>query len=192
MSKFLGIGLAAVLLVALTGGSAYILLNQGEREAERGSAGRGWRGTEAQSVANGQERAQSKVGEGYRGGDETGQRRAAGGGNGGRGTVWRVGVSEADHPVGTWMTVNGQVVALDDDELTIQAADGTVVAHLGPEWYWEDQGIGLDAGDQVSVAGFYEDDEFHSGRIENLSTGESVALRDEIGRPIWAGRGRWN
>lgn len=86
--------------------------------------------------------------------------------------------------------MSGVVVARVDDELTIQTADGEMVVHLGPEWYWDAEGIGLSAGDQVQVTGFYEGDEFEVAGVENTTTGESVTLRDDSGRPMWAGRGR--
>jgi hypothetical protein len=79
---------------------------------------------------------------------------------------------------------------VEDDELTIQTGDGPVTVHLGPEWYWEDQGIPLAEGDQVKVSGFYEDDTFELADIENLTSGETTLLRDEMGRPLWAGRRR--
>jgi hypothetical protein len=86
--------------------------------------------------------------------------------------------------------LSGEVIAQVDDELTIQTADGEIVAHLGPEWYWETEGIPLGAGDQVQITGFYEGDEFEVARVENTTTGESVTLRDDSGQPLWAGRGR--
>ena len=86
--------------------------------------------------------------------------------------------------------VEGTVIAL-DDSLSIETSEGTMDLHLGPEWYWEAEGISLAAGDTVAVSGFYEGDAFEVGRLDNLTTNESVTLRDESGRPMWAGRGRW-
>jgi len=40
------------------------------------------------------------------------------------------------------------------------------------------------------LAGFFEGEEFEVGRIENLTAGQIVALRDPDGRPQWAERGR--
>jgi hypothetical protein len=82
------------------------------------------------------------------------------------------------------------VFALEDDELTIDTSDSAVTVHLGPEWYWETEGIRLTEGDQVLVSGFYEDDTFEVASIENLTAGQMVTLRDDTGRPLWAGRGR--
>ena len=44
--------------------------------------------------------------------------------------------------------------------------------------------------DPVEVMGFYEGDSFEAAQIRNLSHGDEVVLRDETGRPFWAGRGR--
>ena len=46
------------------------------------------------------------------------------------------------------------------------------------------------AGDSVSLTGFYEDGDFEVGQIDDQTTGQTVSLRDESGRPLWAGRGR--
>jgi hypothetical protein len=86
--------------------------------------------------------------------------------------------------------VSGEVIALADGELTVETADGELVVHLGPEWYWDAEGIALDTGDEVELTGFFERDEFEVAGVKNSTTGESVILRDESGRPMWAGRGR--
>jgi hypothetical protein len=82
------------------------------------------------------------------------------------------------------------VLTVEDNELTIQTGDGPITLHLGAEWYWEAESISLAEGDQVEASGFYEDDTFELASVENLTTGRSVTLRDETGRPLWAGRGR--
>jgi hypothetical protein len=83
------------------------------------------------------------------------------------------------------------VIELTGDELTVQTEDGSAVTvHLGPEAYWESEGIMLQNGDHVDVTGFYEGDAFEGVEIKNLTTQETVTLRDETGRPLWAGRGR--
>jgi hypothetical protein len=75
-------------------------------------------------------------------------------------------------------------------DVTIQSDTGMVVVGLGPEWYREDTTFTLAEGDEVAVTGFYEDGEFKAATIENVSTGATLDLRDETGRPLWAGRGR--
>jgi hypothetical protein len=75
-----------------------------------------------------------------------------------------------------------------DNEIAIQTAEGEVIVGLGQASYRE--GFALKVGDEVTIAGFYEDDEFKAGTIENLTTGQTITLRNETGRPMWAGRGR--
>ncbi len=91
--------------------------------------------------------------------------------------------------VGTveWETVTG-IVTVVDSEITVQTAQGEIVVGMGQSAYRES--FELAVGDQVSVLGFYEDGEFKAGTVENLTTGETITLRDETGRPMWAGRGQ--
>jgi hypothetical protein len=93
--------------------------------------------------------------------------------------------------VDEWLTLNGTVVAVDADALVVQTAAGEqVVVENRPWWFAQEQGFVASAGDQVSVVGFYEDGEFEVGQIENLTSGQRVQIREEGGRPMWAGRGR--
>ncbi|MCD6344029.1 MAG: hypothetical protein J7M17_00285, partial [Anaerolineae bacterium] len=67
-------------------------------------------------------------------------------------------------------------------------AEGDVLVGMGQSAYRED--FALEVGDEVTVLGFHEDGEFKAGTVENLTTDETITLRDETGRPLWAGRGR--
>ncbi len=93
--------------------------------------------------------------------------------------------------VDEWITLSGTVVSLDADALVVQTAVGEQVVMENRPWrYAQEQGFVATAGDQVRVVGFYEDGEFEVGQIDNLSTGLSVQIREEGGRPMWAGRGQ--
>lgn len=85
----------------------------------------------------------------------------------------------------TWETMTGTVISI-DHEATIQTAAAEVLLGMGPSTYWVD--FGLVVGDKITVVGFYEDGEFKAGTIENLATGATLTLRDETGRPVWAGQ----
>jgi hypothetical protein len=190
ISRIATIGLIGLLAVALIGGSAYILLRPDDEAVARAAgpynrsdSAAGQRGDGYQGGRGAQGRfAGSEGGNGYQGGGGVGQGRQAGSGTLGEGL--------ADDPVETWKVISGTVFGLEDDELTIDTGDGAVTVHLGPEWYWETEGISFVDGDQIQVSGFYEDDTFEVGSIENLTAGQSVTLRNETGRPLWAGRGR--
>jgi len=177
ISKWIGFGLVSVLVAALLAGGAYVVLRPDDALAQRGSGGqnRAIDGTGPLSDSSG------RVGRW----DDDLPRGPQQGERGGSGVL----SPEADHPIGTWVELTGEVVALVDNGFTLSTDDGEMTVHLGPSWYWESVGIGLEAGDQVTVSGFYEDDEFEVGAIENTTDGTSVTLRDETGRPLWAGRG---
>lgn len=86
-----------------------------------------------------------------------------------------------------WETLTGEVTVV-DSEITVKTATGEVVVGMGQSAYRES--FALQVGDEVAVTGFYEDGEFKAGTVENLTTGETIVLRDETGRPMWAGQGR--
>jgi len=87
----------------------------------------------------------------------------------------------------TWETLTGTVLGI-DHEVTLQTTVGEVLVGMGQSAYWAD--FEITVGDTLTVLGFYEDGEFKAGTVENTSTGASVTLRAETGRPIWAGRGQ--
>lgn len=97
--------------------------------------------------------------------------------------------------VDEWITVEGTVVAVELNAIAIETPSSeTMLVQLGPENYWIEQNIAFEAGDQVEVVGFYEDEaSFTAGTITLLETNETLALRDADGRPLWAGgSGRGN
>ena len=166
LGKIAGIGLVTLLTLALVGGSAYILLRPPDTPVFHTAHGPDHPGCD-----HGQDRGND------------------GGGRWGHGHGSEVDHGGEEHPAETWTTVTGTVVALDPD-LVLQTEEGEVVVHLGPEWYWGEQGLAISVGDQVAATGFFEQDGLEATRIENLTTGQSLALRDGSGRPLWAGRGR--
>jgi hypothetical protein len=99
------------------------------------------------------------------------------------------GIGQAD--VDEWLTLTGTVVSVDSYALTVETTDGREIAMLGRPWLFaQEAGAVLQVGDQVQLLGFDEAGEFEVGQIANLTTGNSVVLRDESGRPLWAGGGR--
>ena len=72
-------------------------------------------------------------------------------------------------------------------DLVIKTGNGEeVVIGTGPG-YLEDQGLTLEAGEPVQVQGYWEDGEFKAAQVTRLQDGQTVTLRDEAGRPAWAG-----
>jgi hypothetical protein len=202
LKKVVGYGVVGLLAVALVAGVVYILARPAEVQAGQGPLGR-----QGQGRATAVEPGTGYYGGGAGGLGQAGQGRGAagntgnGGGGYGRGQGFQAGGGRGgavgagdgvglDHPADTWITVSGTVVAFDGD-LTVETSKGEMVIHLGATWYWDANGIALNVGDEVEVRGFYDGDEFEAGWIKNVTTGEEIAMRDETGRPLWAGRGRW-
>ena len=92
--------------------------------------------------------------------------------------------------VDEWLTLSGTVTSADVDLLVVETASGEVTVENRGWWYAQEQGFAAQAGDEVVLTGFYENDLFEVGQIDNLTAGQTVTLRDEAGRPMWAGRGR--
>lgn len=85
--------------------------------------------------------------------------------------------------------VTGVVQSIDGSLLVLEAGDGELVeVSLGRSDYWEAQGVQLAPGQTVVVEGFYEDsDLFTASSVTLVSSGQTVVLRDQSGRPMWAG-----
>jgi hypothetical protein len=206
LKKVVGYGVVGLLAVALVAGVVYILARPAEVQAGQGplgGQGQGRAGTVEPGTGYYGGGA-AGLGEGSYGRGQAGQGRGAagnagnGGGGYGRGQGAQAGSGSAgvgdgvglDHPADTWIPVSGTVVAFDGD-LAVETGEGEMVIHMGATWYWDANGIALNVGDKVEVRGFYDGDEFEAGWIKNVTTGAEIAMRDETGRPLWAGRGRW-
>lgn len=91
--------------------------------------------------------------------------------------------------VDEWLTLNGTVIVANTDELVVQTDAGDEVLLEGRALrFLQDGGFLAQMDQQLSLTGFYEDGDFEVGGVQNLSTGQSMMVRDENGRPLWAGR----
>jgi hypothetical protein len=88
-----------------------------------------------------------------------------------------------------WFTLEGQVVDLDSTSLLITVPGQEDLEIAGRAWIFaQEAGFTLQPGDKLILTGFFEtEDQFEVSRIQNQSTGEVLFLRDESGRPMWAG-----
>ena len=218
LKKIVQFSVIGALLIALIGGTVYILSHPQDTEAgwtnEQGSEQNRQAAAEATSRGNGT-RANGGTGGGNRG--TTGANNAAdealasnghggglGQGNesigqgkdtvpGGQGHNSNPQAQEEAIGIEEWEQVQG-IVTVADSELTLETADGTeILVGLGQASYREQTGFVINVGDEVVIDGFNEYGEFKAGVIENLTTGERLDVRDETGRPMWAGwRGRGN
>ncbi len=123
---------------------------------------------------------------------------AADQGNGRRGGyVQRASAAERQYPNNEdapedWALYEGTVMQAPAAgvDLVIKVGSGEeVVVGTGPG-YLEDQGLMLQAGEPVQVQGYWEDGEFKAAQVTRLQDGQTVTLRDEVGRPAWAGSSR--
>lgn len=111
----------------------------------------------------------------------------------------------AGFDVNTITTVSGTVMTLPErknqDEqhtvMTVAAAQGTVTVVLGPWWYWEKQSLTTTKNQELTITGSLAQGKdgalyLFAQRLENRSTGESVTLRSESGKPLWSRNGAGN
>jgi hypothetical protein len=161
--------LKAAQVTRLRDGQTIVLRDQYGRPAW---AGAGQRATEQQATNPG-------GGRGY------------GGGGQGRNNPLNDGAGTGQAQVDAWLTLQGSVVSVDSGALVVETEDGEQVVVEGrPWWFAQGQGFVAQEGDELAVVGFYEGDEFEAGQLNNLSSGLSVPIREENGRPLWAGGGR--
>ncbi|RLC74044.1 MAG: hypothetical protein DRJ03_21460 [Chloroflexi bacterium] len=201
MTKVSSYGAVGLLVAALLGGAAYILLNPTEVQSQgptdgqgrgRSEIAQGSAGTANGSTAYGQGQPGQGRGRGNEGAAAQGQGALGGesfdgeGASDGRGQGQGQG-RNATVRIVEWETLTGKVTAIDGD-VTIQTAEGEALVGMGQSAYRE--GFDLAVGDEITVLGFHEDGEFKARSVENLATGETITLRDETGRPMWSGQGR--
>lgn len=191
MLKKLVIG---ILFVALTGVLIVGAVNRtvakstNVNETSEGQ-GRGWarqQATDAELISNLEGRGQPQ-GQG-RGGNGQGNL-ANNPANGQQGQPNRGRQATAQAELQDWQVLEGTVTSLDDEQMTLETDAGEVTV-TGRSWRFAlEQGLALQAGEQVRVQGFYEDGEFAAGLIETPANRQSVAIREQGGRPLWAGGG---
>jgi hypothetical protein len=93
--------------------------------------------------------------------------------------------------VDEWLQFQGYVASVDTDALVVQVAGGgQITVENRPWWFAQEQGFSAQVGDEVILSGFYEGEDVEIGRIDDATNGQTVLIRDENGRPLWAGRGR--
>ncbi len=119
------------------------------------------------------------------------QRNGRGGPVQGDGVLERQYLNYEDAPE-DWALYEGTVMqapAAGVDLVIMTGSGEEVVIGTGPG-YLEDQGLTLQAGESVQVQGYWKDGEFKAAQVNRLQDGQTVTLRDEVGRPAWAGSSR--
>ena len=90
------------------------------------------------------------------------------------------------------VTLTGTVESATDAGVIVAVAGGLPVEIAGRALsYATEQGFVFHQGDTLALTGFYEEQDFEVQALENFTTGQYLALREQNGRPMWAGgRGR--
>jgi hypothetical protein len=87
-----------------------------------------------------------------------------------------------------WETFQGTIIDVTESELLTQTSSGDQLLIEGRAWsYIQEQGFSVQPEDQVTLTGFYENDEFKVGSVDNITSGQSIIVRESGGRPMWAG-----
>jgi len=168
--------LVGIAVAVLTGGLVYGAINR--TNVRSNEAGNGNFGGRLNENTNSRVEEQSAEGQGGGKGPEGGNLGYSG-----------LGESPATGIEG-WFEVTGTVTNVDPDSLQILASDNsTVEISRRPWWFAQDQSFSTIEGDEIILTGFLEGDEFETAIIRNLSTGVTISIRDETGRPLWAGNG---
>ncbi len=93
--------------------------------------------------------------------------------------------------VDQWVTITGQVSELDTTHLQVISNDGKIIEMANRSWLYAQPIIKVEVGDAVILVGFYEGESFEIGKITVEKTGQVVAVRDDYGRPLWGGKGKY-
>lgn len=91
-----------------------------------------------------------------------------------------------------WLTLSGTVVEVQPQGLLVDTTErGELLLNLGRIDFADQQGVVFNPGDVVTINGFDSpQSQFVAGDITNVTTGQTLLLRDPNGRPLWAGPGR--
>lgn len=129
----------------------------------------------------------------------TGQPLWSGGVANGNGNGNSAGAQDGEHvpqpqaQVDEWITLEGTLMSFLGGNMTMATTDGQIVSfQTGQPRFFADQGVTFNVGDEITVVGYYEGEQFTAGDITQVSTGLRVMLRDPNGRPLWAGPGSGN
>lgn len=87
-----------------------------------------------------------------------------------------------------WQTLEGTVLRIDEAGLLIALDEGEEMLIDGRAWrFLQQNGLPMFAGDSLLLTGFYEGDAFEVALVQNLTSGQALALREQSGRPLWSG-----
>jgi hypothetical protein len=95
---------------------------------------------------------------------------------------------EGSASVDEWLEIVGTVVSMNEEELVLQLKDGQEMVIECKSWtYALELGFTTEIGNELKLYGFYEGEEFEVGGFEDLTAHLLTMVREESGRPLWAG-----
>lgn len=177
-----------IVLTAISAGLVYGAITRTELRETTAAA----RNTEG-NTGNGSNGGNS--GQGGRNQDETstgnGNRDGSGNGRGGSSASNGVPVESALADVDETVQFEGVTSEVTEDHLIVDTVDGNqIVIENRAWWYALEAGFSTTNGDEIIAVGFYDDDGvFEVISLENLTQGTEVQVREDSGRPLWAGNG---
>jgi hypothetical protein len=87
--------------------------------------------------------------------------------------------------------ITGIVSLVDEDQMIVLDETGSqTLVENRAWWYALDAGFTAAAGDTLQLTGFYDEGVFETISLENVTQSITVQIREESGRPLWAGGGR--
>jgi len=119
---------------------------------------------------------------------------SSGGGDGGSGLDLNKG-----YDVNTVTTVKGKVITVNPEEgggpvlIELRTSSGAVLLVAGPRWFWSENGIPVQVGDELTARGSLTEGKdgrryLLAQKLTNHRTNEEVLLRGEDGVPVWSNR----
>jgi len=86
------------------------------------------------------------------------------------------------------LRLSGVVASLDVESLWIDIDREESLEVTGRTWrYIVESGLAVSVGDEMELDGFYEEGEFEVSYLSNLTSGDSLQIREDSGRPLWSG-----
>ena len=87
-----------------------------------------------------------------------------------------------------WLVLSGTIVEFNSDSFWVQSENSGNLEISGRAWrFAQDSGYLPAVGNEVKLNGFYENGEFEVSTIEDLTSGQTILLREDTGRPLWSG-----
>ncbi len=107
---------------------------------------------------------------------------------------------QSGYDVNTVTTVSGQLLSIQTGQdrpnvqLKINSNGVTIIICTGPQRYWAENGLPVTPGDEITVRGSMAQGRdgliyLMAQKITNTTQGVTLLLRNESGRPVWAGTG---